>query len=112
MVALSASRRVRVVWKFEYRRVFPVPVQHANLGPRTLDGRLVDAVSRRRPDASNSLPSERDPEVGLDESRHQHRPYPRTVAPEADDLVLHDVERPFRAAVPAGAEPQRVMPRL
>src|ERR1017187_7019001 len=110
MVALSASRRVRVVWKFDYRRVFPVPVQHANLGPRTLDGNLVDAASRRRPDASNSLPSERDTEVGLDGTHPHNGPHPRTGSREADVLVLHDVERPFRAAVPAGAEPQRVMP--
>jgi hypothetical protein len=35
-----------------------------------------------------SLPDGRDPEFALDEGRQQHGPYPRTVAPEADDLFL------------------------
>src|ERR1022692_4117165 len=58
-----------------------------------------------------SLPAQRDPEIGLDKCRQKLWPEPRTVATEADDLVLRDVERTLRAAVPAGPETQSVVPR-
>jgi catechol 2,3-dioxygenase-like lactoylglutathione lyase family enzyme len=47
-----------------------VRVDIAMISPRAFDGRLMDAVTRRRPGASNSPSSERDPEVWLDECSH------------------------------------------
>src|ERR1700733_8371205 len=60
-----------------------------------------------------SGPPENDPEVGLDQRSHVHRPQQLAVAPKADDLLVGDVEGPFTAQEPFGPlDAQRVVSRL
>ena len=63
-----------------------------------------DGLARLR----NSILPEGDPEVGLDERRHVHRPEHRAATPEADNLSVRNLEVPLRTEVPIRTEPQSV----
>ena len=63
----------------------------------------------RRP---RSLWPQRDREVALEECRHVLGPDPRTLAPEAGDLIRSGIERPLGAAMPPRTEPLVVCPHL
>src|ERR1700729_4223811 len=60
-----------------------------------------------------SGPPQNDPEVGLDERGHVHRPQQLAVAREADHFLVGDVKGPCTAQEPLGPlDPQRVVARL